>query len=477
MPELSPHLDDFVLLRYTAGELEEPERQAAVQHLEGCSDCSRQLLEARQLDAELQAIAAEDASAFADPDGLELPAGDPFRKRPEPWNRARDRSFRPERLVESAVEAARQGAERRVCLLETIGDARQSRAALEDLSLSDPADRFALLYALQEAGPRVAQGPAAMRRFAEDALQRLRARPAGESTGDQRLAERVTPRLLLLGQAHLLGGQACYWTGEYQAAEAHCRIAYSSFARGGSETDLAFAEMLEAQRRFMIGSSEEALILARRASATFRLYGLEDAVARARGVEGMALFGLGRVQESLEAFRSTLGVLEAQALWSNYVSALNNVAVCLVKLGRLDEARREYARVLRRLSRKDHRSFLASVRHGLAEVLFAAGRYRQAAHSLMQARRLYVECGMRASVFSAWLFEVESWALSGDLARAREALAAFQSAVAADPSLDFSTARQIEKALSGLDPSFANIAELRKEAESFLPPSWRGMSA
>ena len=113
MHGLTPHLDDFILLRYTAGELEEPERQAAVRHLEGCSDCAQQLVETRHLDAELQAIAAEDAAAFADPEGLELPAGDPFRKRPEAWNRARDRSFRPDRLVESAVEAARRGAERR----------------------------------------------------------------------------------------------------------------------------------------------------------------------------------------------------------------------------------------------------------------------------------------------------------------------------------------------------------------------------
>jgi tetratricopeptide (TPR) repeat protein len=477
MSELSPHLDEFALLRYTAGELQEPEREAAVQHLEGCSDCSQLLVEARRLDAELQALAVEDPEAFADPEGHELPAGDPFRKRPEPNHPIPDRSFRPERLVESAVEAARRGAERRAGLLETIGDSRQSKAALEELSLADAADRFALLYALQEAGPRVAEGPAGMLRFAEDALQRLRVRDRDDATGDQQLAERVTPRLLLLGQAHLLAAQACNWTGEYQTAETHCRIAYSSFARCGGETNLAFTEMLEAQRRFMIGSGQEALLLARRASATFRLYGLEDAVARARGVEGMALFALGRVPEALQAFQSTLETLEARALWSNYVSALNNVAVCLVKLGRLDEARREYARVLRRLSRRDHRSLLASVRHGLAEVLFAAGRYRQAAHSLVEARRLYGECGMRASVLNAWLFEVESWARSGDLSRAREALEAFQTAVAADTSMDPSTSLQIERAVSGLDPDFANIGELRLEAQALLPPSWRGMTA
>lgn len=477
MYELSLHLDDLYLLRFTAGELDEPEHLAAAEHLEGCSDCSDLLVEVRRLDARLQVLATEDPSAFSDPEGLELPSGDPFRERPGVLPPARDRSFRPEQVVELAVEAARRGAERRVLLLETISDSRQSRAALEGLSLSDAADRFALLYALQEAGPRVAEGPAVMRRFAEDALRRLRTRGKGEPAADQRLAERAIPHLVLMGQAHLLAAQACNWTGEYQAAETHCRIAYASFAPEGGATNLAFVEMLEAQRRFMVGLGEEALALARRASATFRLYGLEDAVARARGVEGMALFGLGRTREALDAFQSTLGVLEARALWSNYVSALNNVAVCLAKLGRLDEARREYARVLRRLSRKEHRSFLASVRHGLAEVLFGAGRYRQAAHSLIAARRLYVECGMRASVLAAWLFEVESWARSGDLVRAREAFEAFQSAVAADISMDSSTARQIEKALSGLNPDFTNIADLRREAEALLPPSWRVMSA
>jgi tetratricopeptide (TPR) repeat protein len=240
---------------------------------------------------------------------------------------------------------------------------------------------------------------------------------------------------------------------------------------------LAATEMLEAERRFFVDGGEEALALARRARATFESFGLEDSLARARAVEGMALFRLGRAEEALEAFRGTLGVFEARSLWSNYVSVLNNVSVCLVKLGRLDEARREYARALRRLSRREHRSIVAFIRHGLAEVLFAAGHYRQAARSAARARRLYDDCGLRANALKAWLFEVQSWARGGELARAREAYEGFRASIAADQSLDPSVTRQIEEALSGLDPDFRNIDELRQQAETVLPPSWRGMSA
>ena len=290
MFDLSPHLDDFVLLRFTAGELEEPEHRAAAQHLEGCSDCSHLLVEVRRLDAGLQILAAEDPEVFSDPEGLELPAGDPFRGRQELLALPRDRSFRPEQVVELAVHASRRGAEGKDRLLETVRDAGPSSSALDTLSLSDAADRFTLLYALQEAGPRVAEDPGRMLRFSEGALQLLRSRGQDESTSDGRVAERLVPRRLLFGQAHLLAGRACIWTGDYDVSQTHARLAYSWFARAGDELGLAAVEILEAHRRYFIGSGEEALVLARRAAATFQVYGLEDALARARGVEGLALF-------------------------------------------------------------------------------------------------------------------------------------------------------------------------------------------
>lgn len=477
MFELSPHLDDFVLLRLTAGELGEPEHQAVTQHLEGCSDCSRLLVEVRRLDARLQILAAEDPAVFSDPEGLELPAGDPFRERPEISAPVRDRSVPPEQVVELAIDASRRGAEGRGPFLDAIFEAGSRGAALDQLSLSDAADRFTLLYSLQEAGPRVSEDPIRMLRFAEGALQRFRARAPSQSTPDERLAERLVPLKLLFGQAHLLAAQACIWTGGYDVAQTHARLAYSWFARAGDEVRLATVEILEAQSRLFTGRGEEALVLARRAASTFQIYGLEDSLAKARGVEGLALKRIGRVEDALAAQRSTMPVFEAHGLWTNYAIALNNAAVCLVKLGRLDEARREYARALRQLSRQENASILAFIRHGLAEVLFAAERYREAARSLGQARRLYGECGLRVNALTAWLFEVESWARSGDVERARETLAAFKQSLAADRSLDPSVARDIDRALSGLAPDFRNIADLRQQAEMALPPSWQGMSA
>jgi tetratricopeptide (TPR) repeat protein len=473
MPELKAHLDDFTLLRYVAGDLEEVERDLAACHIQVCTPCSDLLGELRRLDTGLRDL-AEDPDTFGEPESPELPTGDPFRRRPEVSRPVRHGSGR---LVERAIAASERGLERRESLLEAVGEPRWLKEALERLSLSDAGDRYALLYALQETGQRIAESPVRARRFAEEALTRLRRPDAAGPGAEDAAPVRMVPQLGLVGQAHLLAGQACNWMGEYDVAWTHFQLAYSSFAPGGDEVSLALVEHLESQRRFFVGLGEEALVLARRAAATFEAYGLEDTLARARVSEGMALLLLGRAEEALEVYRGALAVFESRSLWSNYVGVLNNVAVCLVELGRLDEARREYARALRRLSRDEHRSFLAFIRHGLAEVLFAAGHYREAARSLAHARRLYEECGLRANVLTAWLFEAESWARSGDLARARDALEACRGRIAGDRSLDPSVARQVEDALSGLDPDFRNIAQLRHQAEAILPRCWRGMSA
>lgn len=477
MFELSPHLDDLVLLRLTAGELQDSEHRLATQHLEDCSDCSHLLQGVRRLDAGIQVAVAADPTVFSDSKGIELPLDDPFRQRPELLGPVRDRSLAPEQVVELAMDASRRGAEARDRLLEAVGDAGPSRPVLDTLSLADAADRFTLLYALQEAGSRVSDDPARMLRFGEGTLVRLRVSGPQESESDGRVAERLVPLRVLFGQAHLLAAQACIWIGDYNVAQTHARLAYTWFGRAGDEVSLAIVETIEAQRRYFVGNGEEALVLARRAAATFEAYGLEDSLARARGVEGIALFRIGRVEESLAAHRSTLAIFEAHGLWTNYVIALNNAAVSLVKLGRLDEARRDYARALRRISGQKQNSILAFIRHGLAEVLFAAGRYREAARSVGHAHRLYGACGLRANALTAWLLEVESWAKSGDLARAEESLAAFKRSLATDGSLDPSVARDIDQALTDLAPDFRNIADLRQQAEMILPPSWRGMSA
>jgi tetratricopeptide (TPR) repeat protein len=177
---------------------------------------------------------------------------------------------------------------------------------------------------------------------------------------------------------------------------------------------------------------------------------------------------LDRLDEAVEVLRNSLPVFEKHGLWSNYVGALNNLGATLAKAARLDDARREYARALRRLSRERDRSFVAYIRHGLAEVLFAAGRYREAAISLAQAARLYRECGLAASALMASLFEVESWARQGDLGRARHRLDLFLAEVGRQGALDPSLTGEIEQALSGGHADLGRVADLRHRTEAIL---------
>ncbi|MGH9390982.1 MAG: tetratricopeptide repeat protein, partial [Vicinamibacteria bacterium] len=347
-------------------------------------------------------------------------------------------------------------------------DPRRLASLLADLDLGDAVNRFALLYALQESGREIAESPIRALRFAEEVLARLRREPSGSDDG-QPDAERIVPRLALLGQAHVLAGQACNWTSEYERAKAHFEVAYRSFARAGcDEVSFAIVEYHESQRRSFIGRGLEGLVLARRAVATFEALELEDLYARAKATEGLALSKLGRPEDAIAAYRVALPVFVRGGLWSNYVGTLNSIGTALHRLGRLDEARREYARALRCVSRERHRSFLAFIRHGLADVLFSAGHYREAALSLAQASRLYYECGLAASALKASLFEIESWARAGDVGRALRRLGVFRADVARHRALDLSIARQIEVALSGQDPDFQRVAELRLQAEGAL---------
>jgi tetratricopeptide (TPR) repeat protein len=267
------------------------------------------------------------------------------------------------------------------------------------------------------------------------------------------------------------------WIGEYEIAQTHSRIAYSSFGRCGDETSLASVELFESQRRSFVGRGHEALLLAQRAAFTFETLGLEDYAARAKVAQGLALFDLGRQDDAVRAYREALPVFEKHGLWSNYVGALNSIGTSLAKLSSLDEARKEYARALRRLSRDQHRSWLGFIRHGLADVLFTAGKYREAAIALAQASRIYAGSGLLARSLLASLFEIESWARSGDMARARHRLGIFRSELARHGTLDLSVAWQIENALEGLDPELGNIAELRQAAEGILSDQLRVLPA
>lgn len=374
MPSLRyQHLNDFTLLRYASGELGRAEERDVRGHLETCKTCQGVLTEIEELDRELSAI-ARDPSSRADLETEDLPPGDPFLKPASGVTRTAGKRLLAESEIAATVEASEQGLRHSANILQAVKEAAQDpETIVSQTPLTALAHRFALLYALQQAGREMAENPSRFMALAEKVLA-LAPERGGESaqptTSNQ---ARGVPFVQLRAQANLLAGQGRLWTGELELAGSHFADAYQGFSAIGDDVGIARAEHFEAQRRFYTGLGEEALTLSRRASVTFALLGLEDEQARARGAEGMALFQMGRWQEAAAAFQEAIAVFERYELWSNYVGMLNSLCNALVKLGQLGEARRAYARALRRLSHQRHRSWVPFIRKGLAEVLFSAG--------------------------------------------------------------------------------------------------------
>lgn len=468
------HLDDFTLLRYAVGDLDDLERVGAERHLGACRLCSAVLEDVRRLDAELRLL-AKDAGVRTEWEQIELPPGDPFRRRP--LISAPSPDSRADGLAALALAASERAGLSQQRILDATPDPKRLASLLGDLDLGDAASRFALLYALQEAGREIAGSPARALLFAGEVLARLRREPSADNAGRPE-AERIVPRLALLGQAHVLAGQACIWTREFERARSHLEVAYRAFASGGGdEVSLAIVEYHESQRRSFLSKGHEGRLLARRAAATFQALGLDDLFARAKVSEGLALFDLDRQEEAVGAYRLAIPIFEQRSLWSNYVGAVNSVGTSLLKLGRLDDARREYARALRRVSRERHGSWVGYIRVGLARVLLSGDRCREAALSFSQAARLFAKRGLFANSLTASLFEIESWARSGDLDRARHRLEIFRTEVARHRALDYSVTQQVDEALSGANPDFERLAQLRQQAEAVILERLQGASA
>jgi tetratricopeptide (TPR) repeat protein len=333
--------------------------------------------------------------------------------------------------------------------------------------LEEPSQRFALLYALQESGRGIAESPLQALAFASAVLQLQQPRlPADD------VAERMIPSETIQAQAHVLAAQANLWSKDFSKARAHLVVAYHGFGRGsGDAADFAVVELTESQRRSFLGEGPQALALAQRAYATFEEQGLDDLTARAAVAKGLAWVASGDNIQAAEAYRQALPIFERYELWSNYVGAVNSLATALYRLGRLDEARREFARALRKFSREKHKSILGFLRHGLGEILFAAGRFREAAISLGQASLCYDECGLRASALIATLGEAESWARQGNLDRARARLDLVQRHVRDDASLDPSVQRIIAAAVANSITHSEEFASLRRDIEGLLRSS------
>jgi tetratricopeptide (TPR) repeat protein len=466
MSELTEsHPDNFTLLRYAAGDLGDFERVEARRHLERCADCSKALRELEAVNEQLKQLAAR-GDLRIEADAVALPQDDPFRRRPDTPLRTAGTRRRDLNFLARAASASEQGAALQARLLEAASTRKSWASVLEGLSLSQAADRYGLLYALQEAGRRIAESTARARIMAEGLIEHLRREEHGSF--DTSEAEASVPVLAILGQAHLLAGQAANWTARYDLAGIHFRLAYRAFGSVGDEFSLAHVELAESQRRSFEHRGLEALALVRRAAVTFEELGLEDFVARAAVAEGMAWHSAGRKEEAVLASRRALPVFERLGLWSNYVGAVNTIATCLVSLERLDEARQGYARALRRVSGDAERSWVPFLRFGLAQTLFVGKRFRESAASFGRSSRLFADFGMLARALTAALMEIESWARDGDLARARQRLEIFRAEAERHRALEPSALRLFEEALGGQQPDFDRFTQLRESAETTL---------
>lgn len=451
------HLDEFTLLRYAVAELDGPERDAAEDHLRACRRCASALSAMEKLDGQLREIAGD----FAVADGLS--PGDPFARRPQAGAPVRASG----NLTIPALEASERARAESGRILETLKKSGQELAAfLSGSSFDDLTFRFALLYALQDAGLMIAESPMRSLGLALAALDRLKEEGEWDPATP---AERILPLKALAAQARLLAAQGRLWTGELEQAREDLEWAYRAFAEStGDALSLATVELVESQRRTFAGDPVAGLSLAGRARATFEELELEDYIARGRVAEGLSLWKMHREDEALEAFRSTLPVFRDRELWSNYMGVLSSIAACLSSVGRPDEARREYARALKSVSRQRHGAWVGYIRNGLALVLFRAQNYRGAALAFLQAAKLFREEGNIGNALTASLYEVESWALSGDLERAAQRFEIFRAEVERHDALDPAIVRQLATALSGTDPNLEEVALLRESAGQIL---------
>ena len=453
----SAHLDDWTLLRHTVADLDDAERHEVQLHLRGCEQCAGSQREMAELDLQLRDL-------VGDGEWTELEDGDPFARRPRKWEPGvRLPIPQAETRAAQALAASERGTVQADAVLAAASGPRKLlRALISSLGLSDTANRFALLYALQTGGHVIAKDPTDARVLAEEILRRLEGESPG--LGD---TDRIVPLSLLRGHAHLLAGESGNWTGDYDAAGRHFAEAYRLFGEGtGDPFNLAQVEYHESQRRSFSGQPAEGLTLARRARRAFEALGLEDYVARARAAEGNAQFFLGEPKQALDSYRAALAVFERLEMWSNYVGGVNSMGECFLKVGQPEEARRQYARALRRVSREKHPAWIAFIRHGLANAMFSAGRFREAAAAFGRAARLNRELGLIAIALTAALYEVESWARSGDSGRAAHRFDIWMEEVTRRGALDASLARSLEVALA--DEDLAAVAILRQEAEGML---------
>lgn len=448
MSRVRRHVDEVELLRYAKAALP-PSRASPVEsHLADCAVCANALEELRKLDDDFRALAATGDLA-RDLEIADLPSNDRFRRRV-----ARRKPRRPARMDGSGlVEASGAGWAAREQLLAALRGPRAPLEVLKSLDRASTADRFGLLYALQQAGLEIAQDPVGVLNLARAVLKVSSPGSAGADGG--------LPWARIEAQAHMLAGQAHLWSREYAASESHLRAAFRIFTDSGEESGLAMVELAEAQRRFFVGRAAQALILAHRAWLYFERCGFASVAARAAVAKGMAFADLARFDEAAAAYRSSLPVFEREGLWSNYVGAVNSLATALFRAGRSDEARKEFARALKRLSRPAHLSWVGYLHYGLGDLLLAAARPSDAAQAFGRATARFEESKLLSSALLSRIAEAECRVRGGQRLQSSFLADVARQVSALGRPLDSAIRRRVARLSATTKPRASDLASLR----------------
>jgi tetratricopeptide (TPR) repeat protein len=452
---MTAHADDFTLLRYISGGVREGKDELALSHLAECSACESVVRELRSLDRDLRELAQEGTFPVEAP-LASLGEGDPFARR-EPQAVPALRRFGPLAIPSAAEITATTR------LVEA--NPREALLGSNRLALSEPAERLAIYYWMQELSQRITESASEARVLANAVLERV---PPPGNRGPQ-ADDPLLPWDLLEGQAHLLAAQADLWSSNFDSAGRHIEAAYSAFESWGDQTSIAIAELVESQRRSFTGRGEEALLLARRAFATFEELGLEELSAKAMTGQGLAWRSMGQYEHAIPLYRRALAVFARCELWSNYVSCVNSLATAFYKAGQLDEARREFAHALRKFSRNEHRTLQGFLRHGVAELLFSANKFREAAPAFARAAALYDETQLTANGLLATLAEAECWARVGDGKKATARIEFVRRRCREDASLDRGVVEALADGLASLEADAADISRAREHLATILP--------